>query len=261
MAMPENDIQEDQNTSGARIGTLAVMGGVAATALLAGRANALGLTYPASFPGTGDIPVLNYALVLEELEAALYQAALVKLPTLGAGSGNAIYTYALEFGQVEQDHATFLRSTITSAGGPAVSRFQYDTNRIDNAAAPRDILELLLQVEATGVRAYLGAIPLFTQSSKYLQIAAAIQATEARHTTALTIAHNFLYQTTLNTAPMPKDNNLTGTFNGSSFKYETYNAAGYNAAAPNEGVAGIDANLSPTAVLAAIAPFIVAPIA
>ena len=237
-----------------------VIAAAGAGALLAGRANALSLTFAGSIPGTGDVQVLNYALALEELEVALYTAALARLPAVGAPEGSVLYAYMAEFAQVEQDHAAFLRSTITSAGGPAISRFQYDTSAIDNATSAQTILELIIQVEATGVRAYLGAIPLFTPVSKYLQIAAAIQATESRHTTTLTIAHNMLYATTLSTAPMPIDNNPTGIFNGGSFKYETYNAAGYNAANPNEGVAGIDANLSPDTVLRAVSPFFVAPI-
>ena len=258
--MQENQERVSTTASAGMRGAV-VMAAVGAGALLAGRANALSLTFAGSIPGTGDIQVLNYALALEELEVALYAAALAKLPALGAASGSALYNYMAEFSQVEQDHAAFLRSAITTAGGPAISRFQYDTSAIDNATSAQTVLELILQVEATGVRAYLGAIPLFTPASKYLQIAAAIQATEARHTTTLTIAHNMLYQTALNTAPMPKDNNTTGTFNAGSFKYETYNAAGYNAANPNEGVAGIDANLSPDTVLRAVGPFFVAPLA
>ncbi len=259
-------MQEDHNKAASNNGASMrnaglLVGAAAAFSLLAARrANALTLTYPGSFPGTGDIQVLNYALVLEELEAALYQAALAKLPSLGYASGSPLFNVMTEFAQVELDHAAFLRSAITNAGGPAVSQYQYDTSRIANATAARDVLELILQVEATGVRAYLGAIPLFSQASKYLQLAAAIQGTEARHTSVLTILRNQLFQTSTDVAPLTADNNLTGTFNATSFKYETYNPGGYNALKPNEGVAGIDANLSPPAVLTAISSFLVAPV-
>lgn len=233
----------------------------AATLLFPTKANALSLTYASSVPGTGDIKVLNYALALEDFEAALYQAALAALPALGVASGNAFYNYVLEFSQVELDHATFLRSALTSAGGPVISHFTYDFSIITKATSPRSILELLLQVEATGVRAYLGAIPLFSQGSKYLQTAAAIQATEARHTSILTILRNVLYQTATDVAPLTADNNLTGKFTNASFQYENYSPTGYNISKPNEGVAGIDANLQPDTVLAAIGPFFVAPVA
>ena len=242
----------------ARGAAVAALAGTA-TLLLSEKARALSLTYNDSIPGTGDIKVLNYALVLEDFEAALYQAALTTLTALGAGSGNAFYNYALEFAQVEQDHAAFLRNTLTSAGGPVVSPFQYNLTAVTGAAAPVTILELLLQVEATGARAYLGAIPLFAQGSKYLQIAAAIQATEARHTSTLTNLHNTLYATTLDVTPLSGDNNLTGKFTNATFQYENYNPAGYNPLKPDEGVAGVEANLQPNTVLTAISPFFAAP--
>ena len=236
----------------------AVLTGAAAL-LVSQRASALSLTYADSIPGTGDIKVLNYALVLEDFESALYQAVLTALTTLGVGAGNAFYNYAVEFAQVEQDHAAFLRSTLTSAGGPVVSPFQYNFTAVTSATAQLSILELLLQVEATGVRAYLGAIPLFAQGSKYLQIAAAIQATEARHTSTLTNLHNTLFATTLDITPLSGDNNLTGKFTNATFQYENYNPTGYNALKPNEGVAGVDANLQPNTVLSAISPYFAAP--
>jgi len=246
--------------SGRTRGTVAAATIAAASLLVPRRANALSLTYASSIPGTGDIKVLNYALALEDFESALYQAALAAFPALGVASGNALYNYVLEFSQVEQDHAAFLRSTLTSAGGPVISHFTYDFSQITSAASPRSILELLLQVEATGVRAYLGAIPLFSQGSKYLRTAAAIQATEARHTSILTILRNVLYQTTTDVAPLSGDNNLTGRFTNATFQYENYNPAGYSATKPNEGVAGIEANLQPNTVLAAVGPFFVAPV-
>ena len=54
------------------------------------------------------------------------------------------------------------------------------------------MLNLVLEAEATGVQAYLGAVPYFSTGSPYLTVAAAIQGTEARHTSVLTIVRNLL---------------------------------------------------------------------
>ncbi len=234
------------------VAALAGMAAVAVgTMLAANRANALTLTFNDNIPGTGDIKVLNYALALEDFESALYQAAIAKLPSLGASAGNAIFDYATKFAVVEADHAAFLRGAITAAGGTPISKFTYNFSSITGAADARAVLELLLQVEATGVRAYIGAVPLFSSKSAYLQTAAAIQGTEARHTSILTIVRNTLYATTTNVSSLTQD--------GSAIVNLNYDTIGYSAANPNEGYKGIDVALSPNAVLTAIGPFFVAP--
>ena len=256
-----SDVQNPTSVQGNLARSAAVIGvGMAAAMLVPNRADALSLTYAGSIPGTGDVKVLNYALALEEFEAALYQASLAQLSVLGVAAGNKVFDLLTEFAIVEQDHATFLRSALTQTSGPVISKFTYDFSKVTSATSARDILELVLQVEATGVRAYLGAVPLLSVGSKYLQIAAAIQGTEARHTSVLTIARNQLYATGSNVAPLNPDNNVSGTFTSNSFKYETYSPSGYNALKPNEGVIGIDANLQPDTVLAAVGPFFAAPI-
>ena len=256
-----SDTQNPNPAQGHPARNAAVIGaGMVAALLVSGRANALSLTYAGSIPGTGDVKVLNYALALEEFEAALYQAALARLTALGVAAGNKAFDLLTEFSVVEQDHATFLRGALAQTSGPVISQFTYDFSTVTNAASAQSVLELVLQVEATGVRAYLGAIPLLSTGSKYLQIAAAIQGTEARHTSVLTIARNQLYATTTDIAPINLDNNKSGMFPISAFKYETYAPSGYNPLKPNEGVIGIDANLSPDTVLAAVGPFFAAPV-
>lgn len=226
------------------------------------RAEAATLTYAGNVPGAGDIKVLNYVLVLEDFQSAVYQAALNQLTNpLGAGSGNPIYNYLAEFALVEQDHAAYLRALIGSAGGTAVAPAfgnQYLITPITTATTQRNILEFVLQVEATVARGYLGAIPLLATASPYIQRLAGIQSTEARHASTLTLLHNTLFTTSTDVTPLPADNNLTGTFTYASFKYEQYNATGYNATKPNEGVIAIEANLAPDTVLTnLISPYIV----
>jgi len=206
----------------------AVVGGaalLAATPKIV-RAQTTTLTF-ADIPGTGDIKVLNYALALEALEADLYAQAKAKLTALNVSSSDALVKYVDEFGIVERQHRDFLNSQL----GPTNSilnsalkgaTFNFGTN-LDTAAG---ILDFLITVEATGVKAYLGAIPSFTVQSQYLPIAAAIEGTEARHTAALIVVKNRKTGSTTSPAPTYKENN------------------------------GIDTFLSPDAVLAIVSPFI-----
>ncbi len=237
-------------TSGLLRGGVA-LAATAAVGLASRKARALSLTFNDNIPGTGDIKVLNYALALEDFESALYQAAITKLPALGANAGTPVFDYATKFAVVEADHAAFLRAAITTAGATPISKFTYDFSAINNATDARAILEVLLQVEATGVRAYIGAIPLFSSKSAYLQTAAAIQATEARHTTMLTIVRNTVYGTATAVAPLTQD--------GSAIVNLNYDTIGYSATSPNEGYKSLDVALSPNAVLSAVGPFFVAP--
>ncbi len=146
--------------------------------------------------------VLNFALTLETLEADLYRQALniaagkniaAPLPddtsdyALMIPSGHGLptpydqmgFTYLRQFAAVEAAHRDFLRALIQQRG---------DTPVGPNPAgyhAPfgsdlRSILKLILQVEETGVRAYLGAAYALTDL-KLTQVAASIYSTEARH--------------------------------------------------------------------------------
>ncbi|CAN5459138.1 ferritin-like domain-containing protein [soil metagenome] len=194
-----------------------------------------------NIPGSGDVQVLNYALALEDLEADLYAQAVARLTSGNASrgiKGLKISKYApdvrtvAEFGKVEIEHRDFLRSALTSVGGPVISPFKYDFNI--NSLNRKDVLNLIYTAEKTGVAAYLGAIPLLSINSPYLQIAGAIQGTEARHTAYVAETINFMFHTAIPVAPL----------------------AGGGTTALSK--AGIDEPLTPDAVLAAVSPFIVA---
>lgn len=206
----------------------AIVGGaalLAATPKVA-RAVSPAITF-SQIPGTGDIKVLNYALALEALEANLYVQAQQKLTALGVSSSDPVAKYLAEFGKVEAQHRDYL---IAKLGTNSIlnstlkgATFNFGTN-LDTAAS---ILDFLITVEDTGVKAYLGAIPSFTAGSQYLPVAAAIQGTEARHTAALIVVKNRKYGTTISPAPLYTENN------------------------------GIDTTLAPDTVLATVSPFIV----
>jgi hypothetical protein len=204
----ETPTEQGQKSSPLLLGAAVVAGAALLNAPKA-QAASPALTY-GEVPGTGDIKVLNYALLLEALETELYVQAVQRLTTGGTGgedaaagtnipglgitansspTGNTVdLNYYLEFRAVELAHRNFLRSALGGAAIPA-NAFKFDFGMATKTR--RQVLDLVLLAEATGVKAYLGAIPFFVTRT-YVQTAAAIQGTEARHTTVMTLANNIL---------------------------------------------------------------------
>ncbi len=156
-----------------------------------------------------DDKVLNFALALEALETDLYIQALQRLTGggtnalgkrivgLNQSSSSAAVDYLQRFGKVELAHFNFLNTALGArsivAPGNALNGAKFDFG-LDNAArypTVASVVELVRLAEATGVRAYIGAVPEF-RTRKYLQTAAAIEGTEARHTAVITAILNGL---------------------------------------------------------------------
>lgn len=162
---------------------------------------------PVNFPGvpgeTVDVVVLNFALILEYLEADLYRQALnlasgrpLEQP-LGAANSYSLtindgglgskaqagFTYLRDYAYVEQAHVNFLNSTIPTLGGTPVGRNPggYQANFGSDL---RSILTVIRTLEEEGVRAYLGAAG-FLSTLPLVQTASTIYSTEARHSAAL----------------------------------------------------------------------------
>ncbi len=250
---------EMDSTSAARTILVGVAGALAATAILAprpARAVSPALTF-SQIPGTGDIKVLNYALALEALEADLYNQAIMRLtgggtnglgrtiPGLGLSSGELDVKYLSEFSKVETEHRNFLngalgsQSIIGTGSNGILAKANFDFGFDDSTKNSRQqVLELIYTAEATGVQAYLGAIPSFT-TKDYLSAAAGIQGTEARHTAAIAIVYNLLgFTPRKDTAPLVgQTTRILDVANTS----------------------GIDGTLTPDQVLAAVSPYIVLP--
>lgn len=239
---------------------LAAAGLAAAALLVPGRAEA---AIPSAIPGTGDIQVLNYALALEDLEANLYAQAILRLTGGGsdpqaASSVGAIVglnvsgldvTYIQKFAPVEAAHRDFLKTALGSAAITTLKPAKYDFG-IQNMTR-QQVLDLVLEAEATGVQAYLGAIPSFTTKSPYAQTAAAIQGTEARHTTVLTIVRNLLSVQGIVSDPLAPVAPLKGDSGA------TPTATGYDSAHPSTGTPeGRDLAMDPAQVLARVGGFI-----
>ena len=207
---------------------LATAGLVAAATLLGAKPSRAAVSPALTFsqiPGTGDVQILNYALALETLEADLYAQALLRLTTGGTNALGQTITglnlpssqpdvaYITEFAVVEAQHRDFLNSALGTASiigtgtNGILAGAKFDFGFADAAAVPnntrQDVIQLVYTAEATGVGAYLGAVPLLAPKSPYLAIAAAIQGTEARHTAAIAIVFNALGFTPLkDTAPL-----------------------------------------------------------
>lgn len=266
-----NETSNNQSTDrrallrGAALGAV----GVAAMGLLPNMVMAQSSTgeIPSAVPGTGDIQVLNFALILEDLEADLYAQALLRLggggtdpqasSSVGAITGLNIatseldYAYIAKFAPVEAAHRDFLKNALGAMAVTTIAPAKYDFG-IQTMTRPQ-VLDLVLEAEATGVQAYLGAIPSFSAKSQYLPTAAAIQGTEARHTSILTIVRNLLsvqgvagFGTTITpVAPLVGDPGTTPT------------ATSYNSLAPNTGTSnGRDLTMKPIEVYNRVKAFI-----
>ncbi len=193
-----------------------------------------------------DVHVLNYALALEDLESELYRQCVARLTTGGTTwQGTPIpglnldpheidVHHITQFWYVEEAHRDFLRGALKIDGilphigiRPKMYNFGMET------MSREQILAMLIDVEATGVSAYLGAIPHFG-TKLFLTAAAGILGTEARHTATLqTIQNRLLMDGVLTSgtpappAPLAKTNH------------------------------GLDTPLDPDTVLAKVSPYII----
>lgn len=216
------DFENLQTSPASRRQFLATMSaaglGLAASNLLAGgvTASAKGndlkfKDVQAVFPGipgqTINEIILNYALTLEILEADLYRQALnvasglpittklnkdpatysrtVSPGGLTSAQANAGYLYLVQFSYVEAAHREFLAAAITASGGTPTTRnpggYRFPQGPGENV---KQILTNILPLEETGVRAYLGALPYFTDLNLGV-VAGGIYSTECRHSGAI----------------------------------------------------------------------------
>ena len=230
---------------GLNAATLAATHGASKT-LTFGDIPTLGLLKLPGLDLKADVRVLNYALALEDLESDLYEQYVMRLTTGGTNklgtqiSGLGLDTYMpdvyhiMQFTRVEEAHRDFLRGALKLDGlipGLGIRPKRYDFGI--ETKSREDILAMLIDVEATGASAYLGAIPYF-RTKIFLTTAAGIQGTEARHTAALQTVQNRLLMDKLIASGTPAPPAPLATMNH-----------------------GIDTPLDPDTVLAKVSPFIV----
>ena len=123
--------------------------------------------------GSGDTGILNYAYVLEQLEAAFY-IQVIATPYADITDGEkALLT---DIRDHEIAHREFFKAAL---GGGAIPALEVDFSSID--FTKRDsVLGTAKAFEDLGVSAYNGAGPLLT-SKEYLTLAGKIVSVEARH--------------------------------------------------------------------------------
>lgn len=127
--------------------------------------------------GKGDTGVLNYALALEQLEAAFY-TLVVAMPYSGMNSEEE--TIMEDLRKHEVVHRDFLRAALGKNAIPALT-FDFssvDFNSRDSVLATAKVFEDL------GVAAYNGAGKLL-ENPDFLLIAGKIVSVEARHAAAI----------------------------------------------------------------------------
>jgi rubrerythrin len=154
------------HTRGAFFGRAAV----AAGGLLGGGAVLGALPGVAAAQSGGDVDILNFALTLEELEAAFYADAIAK-----AGLTGDAATFAKEVGGHEATHVAALRRAL---GTRAIARPTFDFGAATQSQAA--FLKTSITLEDTGVAAYKGQAPLI-DDTQLLAVALTIHSVEAKH--------------------------------------------------------------------------------
>ncbi|GAA4311629.1 hypothetical protein GCM10023149_06710 [Mucilaginibacter gynuensis] len=136
-------------------------------------------------PGTDVNSVLNFALLLEFLEAEFYNKGLAASSLINA---NDKANYFTKIARDENNHVAFLQGVLGTA---AISKSSYVFD-VTGGGAFADVLtnyDTFLKVsvafEDTGVRAYKGQAPFLLKNEVVLGAALAIHAVEARHASAV----------------------------------------------------------------------------
>lgn len=132
-----------------------------------------------------DIGVLQYALILEHLEAAFYKEGMQKYTSkdfTDAGFDDKTFKNFQDITSHEQTHVTALNATISAAGYEGVPPCEYNFPYTD----VKTFVALAKVLENTGVKAYAGAIHLIT-SNDYKRVGASIEAVEARHSSYINL--------------------------------------------------------------------------
>ena len=127
--------------------------------------------------GSGDPGILNYAYLLEQLEAAFYVQVLT---TPYSGMTTAETTILTDIRNHELAHRDFFKAAL-GAGAIAAVEFDFSSIDFNNRAS---VLGTAKVFEDLGVSAYNGAGKLITNAD-YLLIAGKIVSVEARHASAI----------------------------------------------------------------------------
>ena len=154
------------------------------TPFIGAQTNPSGFVYSAAAKAN-DVKTLNYALVLEDLEATFYSQAgnaFTAAQFTQAGYGQNVPTYLSLIAQNEAVHVQVLTQVIAAYGGVPVQNCTYNFSALGYSAfsSIQSYLQYASILEGTGVAAYDGAANTLTDSY-LLQVAGSIALIEARH--------------------------------------------------------------------------------
>ena len=155
--------------------------------------------------------VLNFALVLEYLEAEFYMKGMQSSLNFGPDRG-----LINEIAKHEAQHVAFLKSAL---GASAVAKPEFDFTAKGAFPNPYTnypvFLTLAQAFEDTGVRAYKGQAPNLASNRDILEAALRIHSVEARHAGEIRIIRNMsAYASEMKTGGVPaaiyaRENNTT----------------------------------------------------
>ena len=124
-----------------------------------------------------DVGILNFALLLEELEAAFYAGAVDS----GKITDSKELEYVKVLGAQEAAHVTFLRGVLGDQTLFETADLSFNPAGLEAILSDRaTILNTAVTLEDVGVHAYNGAGPSLTNPT-YLLAAGSIVSVEARH--------------------------------------------------------------------------------
>ena len=127
----------------------------------------------------GDIEIVNYALTLEHLEVAFYQAAIDSGEVKTKAVGEVAKTIVAD----EVAHVEALMATVKQLGGKPAAKPKTNFDDV-LAGGEKKILETAATVENLGAAAYLGQAGRI-KSKEVLAAALSIHSVEARHAAVL----------------------------------------------------------------------------
>jgi hypothetical protein len=159
-------------------GSALVSGGAVLSALAPEALASASHGRPPAKLGKGDVGILNYALTLEYLEAAFYNAATAASLALNAQAAAFLKVVTRD----ENAHVAFLKKALGSKA-VAAPKFEFGpgneiTKSVEKFMATSYVLE------NTGVHAYLGQV-LNIKSAAYVKAAGSILTIEARHASVI----------------------------------------------------------------------------
>jgi hypothetical protein len=163
---------------GAMAGGVALSGGAILGALIPAGAMAAGKGAPPASFGKGDIGILNYALTLEYLEAAFYDAA----------AKNNVAKGDKQLGQflktTKRDEDTHVAALKKALGSKAAKKPKFGFGSA--VSDPKTFAATSYVLENTGVHAYIGQA-FNIKNAAYLGVALSIVTVEARHSGAIAV--------------------------------------------------------------------------